>query len=89
MNNVCFEVKKCIGNAFSSDLETQISKRFPLSVLLTQQTVKKLNLWEKMAREKCLDKSLPWEDIFKLGDSAAASEFCEWVQVGIDVYIPH
>ena len=20
---------------------------------------------------------------------AAASEFCEWVQVGIDVYIPH
>ena len=31
----------------------------------------------------------PWEDIFKLGASAAASEFCEWVQVGIDVYIPH
>ena len=26
-------------------------------------------------------------DIFKLGASAAASEFCEWVQVGIDVYI--
>ena len=31
----------------------------------------------------------PWEDIFKLSASAAASEFCEWVQVGIDVYIPH
>ena len=31
----------------------------------------------------------PWEDIFKLGASAVASEFCEWVQVGIDVYIPH
>ena len=30
-----------------------------------------------------------WEDIFKFGASAAASEFCEWVQVGIDVYIPH
>ena len=29
------------------------------------------------------------EDIFKLGASAAACEFCEWVQVGIDVYIPH
>ena len=27
----------------------------------------------------------PWEDVFKL----SASEFCEWVQVGIDVYIPH
>ena len=31
----------------------------------------------------------PWENIFKLGASAAASEFCEWVQVGIDVYICH
>ena len=30
-----------------------------------------------------------WEDIFKLSASAAASEFCEWVQVGIDVYIAH
>ena len=30
-----------------------------------------------------------WEDIFKLSASAAASEFCEWVQVGIDAYIPH
>ena len=29
----------------------------------------------------------PWEDIFKLGASAAASEFFEWAQVGIDVYI--
>ena len=28
-------------------------------------------------------------DIFKLGAFAADSEFCEWVQVGIDVYIPH
>ena len=27
--------------------------------------------------------------MFKLRASAAASEFCEWVQVGIDVYIPH
>ena len=29
---------------------------------------------------------VPWEDIFKLG---ATSEFCEWVQVGLDAYIPH
>ena len=34
-------------------------------------------------------RDVPWEDIFKLGASAAASEFCEWVQVGTDVYIPH
>ena len=34
-------------------------------------------------------RDVPWEDIFKLSASAAASEFCEWVQVGIDVYTPH
>ena len=35
-------------------------------------------------------RDVPWKDIFKLSASAAAaSEFCEWVQVGIDVYIPH
>ena len=34
-------------------------------------------------------RDVPWEDIFKLSASAAASEFCEWVQVGIDLYIPH
>ena len=34
-------------------------------------------------------RDLQLEDIFKLGASAAASEFCEWVQVGIDVYISH
>ena len=34
-------------------------------------------------------RDVPWEDIFKLSASAATSEFCEWVQVGIDVYIPH
>ena len=34
-------------------------------------------------------RDVPWEGIFKLGASAAASEFCEWFQVGIDVYIPH
>ena len=31
----------------------------------------------------------PWEGIFNLGASAAASGFCEWVQVGIDVSIPN
>ena len=34
-------------------------------------------------------RDVPWEDIFKLGASAAASEFREWVQVRIEVYIPH
>ena len=34
-------------------------------------------------------RDLPREDTSQLSASAAASEFCEWVQVGIDVYIPH
>ena len=34
-------------------------------------------------------RDVTWEDIFKLGASSATTEFCEWVQVEIDVYIPH
>ena len=34
-------------------------------------------------------RDVPWEGIFKLSAFAASSEFCEWVQAGIDVYIPH
>ena len=34
-------------------------------------------------------RDVPRGDIFELSVSAAASEFSEWVQVGIDVYIPH
>ena len=34
-------------------------------------------------------RGVPWENIVELGAFASASEFCEWVQVGIDVYIPH
>ena len=30
-----------------------------------------------------------WLVLLRCGASAAASEICEWVQVGIDVYIPH
>ena len=34
-------------------------------------------------------RDVPWENIFKLSASAAASEFGEGVKVGIYVYIPH
>ena len=34
-------------------------------------------------------RDVPWKDIYKLSVSAAASEFCEWFQVGIDIQIPH
>ena len=33
-------------------------------------------------------RDVSWEDIFNCA-SAAASQFCERVQVGIDIYIPH
>ena len=32
-------------------------------------------------------RDVPGKDIFKLSTSAAASEFCKWLQVGLDVYI--
>ena len=34
-------------------------------------------------------RDVPWENIFKLNASATASEFWEWIQIGIDVDIPH
>ena len=34
-------------------------------------------------------RDVPWEDIFRLGASAASKEFCEWAHIGIDVYDPH
>ena len=34
-------------------------------------------------------RDVPWEDIFKFSVSAAAREFREWVQVGINAYIAH
>ena len=33
-------------------------------------------------------RDVPWDTI-KLSASAAASEFCEWIQVGMDIYILH
>ena len=34
-------------------------------------------------------RNVPWEAIFRLSASAAASEFGEWVHIGTDVYTPH
>ena len=34
-------------------------------------------------------KDVLWEDIFKLGASAAVFKFCYWIKVGIDVYVSH
>ena len=40
--------------------------------------------WSSWSFERC---SLG--DVFKVGASASTCEFCEWVQVGIDLHIPH
>ena len=34
-------------------------------------------------------RDVSWEDIFIRSTSAAAKDLCEWVHVGIDVYIHH
>ena len=34
-------------------------------------------------------RDVPWDNIFKLSASSAASELCEWLQLGIDIYISH
>ena len=34
-------------------------------------------------------RDVPLEDIFKFSSSAGSGECFEWIQVGIDVYIPH
>ena len=34
-------------------------------------------------------RDVPWKYIFKLSPSDSAREFCEWVQIEIDIYIPH
>ena len=34
-------------------------------------------------------RDVPWKYIYKLSASATPNEFCEWVHVVIDVYIPH
>ena len=78
-----------LGN--SDHVVVSVSIDFPIN--LKQDT-----LFHHMAYDySCADwdglrdhlRDVPWEDILKLSASAAASEFCEWVQVGIDVYIPH
>ena len=63
--------------------------QFPLTSnkLKTECSVSSHSLW----LFSCWVGRSSWslEDILKLSASAAAIEFCEWLQVRIDVYIPH
>ena len=69
-----------LGN--SDRVVVSVSIDFPINS--KQDTpIHRMAYWDDL-RDHLRD--VPWEDIFKLSASAAASEFCEWVQVGIDVY---
>ena len=52
--------------------------------------IRKLSNCNRLWLFLCCDhfRDVPWEDIFKLSASAPG-KFCEWVHIGIDVYIPH
>ena len=72
--------------------------QFPLTFCQTQNEMPSFITWQLTYDCFCADwddlcdylRDIPWKGIFKLGDSAAAAiEFCMWVQVGIDVYVPH
>ena len=72
-----------LGN--SDQVVVSVSIEFPINS--KQDTpFHRMAYWDGL-RDHLRD--VPWEDIFKLSASAAASEFSEWVPVGIDVYIPH
>ena len=53
------------------------------------RTVRLLSCWFGRSFWSSEIWDVPWEDVFKLGISTATTEFCEWVQVGSDVHIPH
>ena len=70
----------------SDHVVVSVSNDFPINSKREPRFIVKLIDWDGL-RDHLRD--VPREDIFKLSASAAASKFCEWVQVGIDVYIPH
>ena len=70
--------KKCLGQLKSLKIQHENSHRIAYDYSRAD--------WDGL-RDHLRD--VPWGDIFKLGASAAASRFCEWIQFGIDVYIPH
>ena len=61
--------------------------QFPLTFQETHHVAYDYSRVDMTIRDHLRD--VPWKDICKLNTSAAASEFCEWIQAGIDVYIPH
>ena len=68
MDKMSFEAKKCVGNAFSRDLETQMLKIFSFTAnqegtsgdtdLANSKETQSLR--KNGCRQKCLDKSLVW-----------------------------
>ena len=70
---------------FHWEILIMLRSQFPLTFRQTQNRIPHNNL--RGLHDHLGD--LPCVDIFKVTANAAASGFCEWVQVEIDVYIPH
>ena len=57
--------KKCIRNAFSSNLETKISKNFPRCPTDSTKSKENQSLGKNDCIKKCFDKSLDWDRSIK------------------------
>ena len=67
--------------------ESRVSNRYILTILHIIQLLKDFFFLRNKISSPLLQKTAEQQKV--LSASAAASEFCEWIQVGIDVYIPH
>ena len=93
VKNIC--AHHCMANKTATNKKTTLFKEiwfkfqystrccFFITLLCTKFTLCWLGCLPHHLRD------VPWEDNFKHSSSTAASEFCERVQVEIDVYIPH
>ena len=68
----------------NSDIIVSVSIDLSIILITTGCLVSLHCLWLFLCWLRCSMK-----DIFKLGSFTAASDFCEWVQLAIDVYISH
>ena len=71
-----------VADSFSTDFPSYLQQDAPFHCIAYDYSPAD---WDSLCDHLA---DVPREDIFKISASAAASEFCEWVQVGTDVDIP-
>ena len=85
---LCYNGFPSIGKFWSCCLSFHwVSVKVKTGCPITTHSLRLFSRWlesSSLSFEKCST-----EDILKLSAYAAASEFCEWVQVGTDAYILH